>query len=508
MTIVLLVATTAAMALPRPKLVVGIAVDQMRWDYLYRFYDEYTDGGFRRMLGEGFTCENCQINYIPSITAIGHASVFTGSVPAIHGIAGNNYLLGGSMVYCCEDDSVQTVGSSTKAGLRSPRLMLTTTIGDELKTATDWRSRVVGVSFKDRAAILPAGHQADAAYWFDSKALCFISSTYYMQELPKWVSDYNKQLLKDLARVKKEHEAPVQHRSGKEASDIDYVQYTPLGNHMTAEMARLAVENYQLGQRGETDMLTVSFSCTDITGHRFGTHHERTHEQYIELDRDLARLFTYLDEKVGRGEYLVFLTADHGAANGILQNQEHRVPADGFFVPKEEKALNEFLKKEFQTEEKLSKYIMDYKVVIDREAVARAQVDMNKVREKVVEHFTNRKGVAYCFDLEKAPQASVPAIIREKAINGYHHERSGDIQIILEPAHYGVGNEIDAGTTHGLWNPYDCHIPFVLMGWGVKHGATQAECHITDIAPTICALLHIQMPNGCIGKAVTQVTDK
>ena len=227
-----------------------------------------------------------------------------------------------------------------------------------------------------------------------------------------------------------------------------------------------------------------------------------------ELDKDLTRLFTYLDEKVGRGEYLVFLTADHGAANGILQNQEHRVPADGFFVPKEEKALNEFLKKEFQTEEKLSKYIMDYKVVIDREAVARAQVDINKVREKVVEHFTNRKGVAYCFDLEKAPQASVPAIIREKAINGYHHERSGDIQIILEPAHYGVGNEIDAGTTHGLWNPYDCHIPFVLMGWGVKHGATQAECHITDIAPTICALLHIQMPNGCIGKAVTQVTDK
>ena len=292
MTIVLLVATTAAMALPRPKLVVGIAVDQMRWDYLYRFYDEYTDGGFRRMLGEGFTCENCQINYIPSITAIGHASVFTGSVPAIHGIAGNNYLLGGSMVYCCEDDSVQTVGSTTKAGLRSPRLMLTTTIGDELKTATDWRSRVVGVSFKDRAAILPAGHQADAAYWFDSKALCFISSTYYMQELPKWVTDYNKQLLKDLARVKKEHEAPVKHRSGKEASDIDYVQYTPLGNRMTAEMARLAVENYQLGQRGETDMLTVSFSCTDITGHRFGTHHERTHEQYIELDRDLARLIS------------------------------------------------------------------------------------------------------------------------------------------------------------------------------------------------------------------------
>ena len=505
---VLLVTATVTFALPRPKLVVGIMVDQMRWDYLYRFYDEYTDGGFRRMLGEGFTCENCQINYIPSITAIGHASVFTGSVPAIHGIAGNNYLLGGEMVYCCQDDSVQTVGSDTKAGLRSPRLMLATTIGDELKTATDWKSRVVGVSFKDRAAILPSGHQADAAYWFDSKALSFISSTYYMQDLPKWVSDYNKRLLKELARVKKEYAAPVEHRSGKEVSDIDYVQYTPLGNRMTADMALLAVENYQLGQHGETDMLTVSFSCTDITGHRFGTHHERTHEQYIELDKDFARLFTYLDETVGRGEYLVFLSADHGAANGILQNQEHRVPADGFYIPKEETLLNEFLQHEFQTTEKLAQRIMDYKVVIDRDAVSRAHAEISKVREAVLTHFKNRPGVAYCFDLEQIPVASVPALIREKAVNGYHHERSGDIQLILEPAHYGVWSGIDAGTTHGMWNPYDCHIPFVLMGWGVHHGATQAECHITDIAPTICAMLHIQAPNGCIGNPVVQVTDR
>lgn len=508
MMFVLIAATMTAMAQPRPKLVVGIAVDQMRWDYLYRFYDEYTDGGFRRMLNEGFTCENCQINYIPSITAIGHASAFTGTTPAVHGIAGNNYLLGGKMVYCCEDNSVQTVGSDTQAGLRSPRLMLATTIGDELKTATNWKSRVVGVSYKDRAAILPAGHQADAAYWFDGKALCFISSTYYMQELPKWVTDFNKQLVKDLARVKKEQPAPVEHRSGKEASDIDYVNYTPFGNHITAEMARRAVENYKLGQQGQTDMLTVSFSCTDLVGHRFGTHHEKTHEQYIELDKELANLFNYLDQTIGRGEYLVFLTADHGAANGILQNQEHRVPSDGFFLQTEEKALEAFMKQEFQTEEKLCSRIMDYKVVIDREAVARARVDINKVRAAVVDYFKTRPGVAYCFDLEQVATASVPAIIREKAINGYHHERSGDIQIILEPAHYSVWSGIDAGTTHGCWNPYDCHIPFVLMGWGVKHGATQAECHITDIAPTVCALLHIQMPNGCIGKAVTQVTDR
>lgn len=507
--ITVLFATTVLqpiLAQPRPKLVVGIAVDQMRWDYLYRFYDEYTEGGFRRMLNEGFTCENCQINYIPSVTAIGHASAFTGSVPSIHGIAGNNFMKDGHLTYCCQDDDVQTVGSDTKNGQRSPRNMLVTTIGDELKTATAWQSKVIGVSFKDRAAIFPSGHQTDAAYWFDGKALSFITSTYYMEQLPKWVKAYNKDIEKQLKVLRKENSSPEGDKK-ENTPDINLVQYTPLGNHITADMARLAIENEQLGQRGQTDMLTVSFSCTDITGHRYGTHHEKTHEQYIELDKELARLFSYLDEKVGKGQYLVFLTADHGAANGILQNQEHHIPSDGFYVPKEEQLLNEYLQKTFNTEEKLSKRIMDYKVVLNREAIARAQVDINEVRASIVEYMKTRPTVAYCFDMEHINEASVPALIREKAVNGYNRERSGDIQIILKPAHYGVWEYIDAGTTHGLWNPYDCHIPFVLFGWGVRHGATQAECHITDIAPTVCALLHIQMPNGCIGHPVLQVTD-
>lgn len=492
-------------AQPRPKLVVGIAVDQMRWDYLYRFYDEYTEGGFRRMLGEGFTCENCQINYIPSITAIGHASAFTGSVPSIHGIAGNNFMKDGEYVYCCEDAAEQTVGSDTKNGQRSPRNLLVTTIGDELKTATSWQSKVIGISFKDRAAIFPSGHQTDAAYWFDGKALRFITSTYYMKQLPQWVDAYNKDIEKQLSTLRKQNKDVRE--DGKPVSDINLVQYTPMGNHITADMARLAIENEQLGQRGQTDMLTVSFSCTDLVGHRYGTHHERTHEQYIELDKELSKLFSYLDGKLGKGHYLVFLTADHGAANGILQNQEHRIPSDGFYIPKEEKLLNEHLQKTFGTEEKLSKRIMDYKVVLDHEAIARTGIEENKVRACIVDFLKTRPTVMYCFDMEHISEASIPALIKEKALNGYNRERSGDIQIILKPAHYAVWDYIDAGTTHGLWNPYDCHIPFVLFGWGVKHGATQAECHISDIAPTVCALLHIQAPNGCIGNPVVQVTD-
>ena len=448
----MMLVSLASIAQERPKLVVGIAVDQMRWDYLYRYYNEYGLGGFRRLMNEGFNCENCQINYIPSITAIGHTSVFTGSVPSIHGIAGNSFLINGKSAYCAGDSTVQTVGSDTKAGKMSPRNLLVTTIGDELKTATNWRSKVIGVSFKDRAAILPAGHSADAAYWFDKKALCFITSTYYMQQLPAWVAKYNKTI---------------------KQIPIDEIQYTPYGNEITVGMAKAAVENEKL---------------------------------YVNLDKQLADFFSFLDQKIGKGQYLVFLTADHGASNGILQNQAHKIPSDGFFSGKEEKSLNSYLCKAFNTSENLVKRFMNNQIVLNKEAIARIGAEDCKVRQSIIKYFSNHPKVQYCVDMENVLNSSVPSLIREKIINGYNHKRSGDMQIIMNPAHYGVGDVIDAGTTHSAWNPYDCHIPFVLMGWGVSHGSTQAECHITDIAPTICSLIHIQAPNGCIGNPVVQVT--
>ena len=422
----------------RPKLVVGIAVDQMRWDYLYRFYDEYVDGGFRRMLREGYSFENCQINYIPSVTAIGHTSLYTGTVPSIHGIAGNNFLKDGKMTYCCADSTVQTVGSTTKAGRMSPLNLQVTTIGDELKTATSWKSKVIGVSFKDRAAILPAGHSADAAYWFDKDAKCFISSTYYMEKLPQWASAYNDRINKKLP--------------------IDEIQYQPYGNQIVMEMAKAAIKGERLGQRDETDMICISFSCPDITGHQYGTHHELTHGQYIGLDKQLADLFSFLDRTVGKGQWLAFLSADHGAANSIMQNLDHKIPAGNFSGGKVRDALNEMLASKFATKEKLIPELFDY--------------------------------------------APVPSYIREKIINGYNRERSGDIQIILKPQFMGGWRNMGYGTTHGLWNPYDCHLPFLLLGWGVEHGAYNHEVHITDIAPTVCSIIHIQMPSGCIGQGV------
>ncbi len=468
----------------RPKLVVGIVVDQMRWDYLYRYYDLYGEGGFKRLMNEGYNCENTMINYIPSVTAIGHTSVYTGSVPSIHGITGNYFFMNGKSVYCCEDSLVNTVGSKSDAGKMSPRNMLATTIGDEMKIASNFQSKVIGVSLKDRAAILPAGHAANGAYWFDTTSNTFITSTYYMKKLPKWVIDYNK-TIGDVTK--------------------DDVCYTPLGNKLTEEMAKAAITGEQLGQDGTMDMLTVSFSCTDLIGHKYATHHEKTQEIYVDLDSRLADFFWFLDETIGKGQYLVFLTADHGAANNILMMQEHGIPAEGFFATKVQADLNDYLMETFGVSQKLLLGISSYKVYLDHKAISSQNLSLDEVKIAAIDWLTQNPQFAYVVDFDHVCDATVPSLIREKIINGYNRMRSGDIQLVLNPANYEIlGDEIDEGTTHGLWNPYDAHIPFIIMGWHVMSGTTQKPTFITDIAPTVCSLIHIQMPNGCIGNSVIQ----
>ena len=471
-----------AAGLDRPKLVVGIVVDQMRWDYLYRYYNLYGEGGFRRLMAEGYNCENTMINYVPTITAVGHASIFTGSVPAIHGIAGNDFMMDGRMVYCCADSTVSGVGSDTDAGRMSPRNLLTTTIGDELKIATDFKAKVVGVSLKDRASILPAGHAADGAYWMDNATGRFITSTYYMERLPQWVADFNERY------------------GGKSERETGY---SPYGNLVTAEMAKAAVEGEALGQDSVTDMLTVSFSVTDKVGHEYATHSPEIQEIFIDLDRRLADLFGYLDNKVGKGRYLVFLTADHGAANNAKMLRDNGIPAGGFVASRVANELDGYLKGRFGVQRSLVATINNYKVFIDHKAVSELSLQLDDVKKAAVDWLKRDPQYAYVVDLEHAMDATLPAPVRERLVNGYHRLRSGDIQLVLNPAHYETGtDEIGRGTTHGVWNPYDSHIPFILMGWHVSPGSTNAPTTINDIAATVCALIHVQMPNGCIGNAV------
>ena len=516
-----------AAAIERPKLVVGIVVDQMRWDYLYRYQKRYTDGGFKRLFGEGFSCENTMIPYVPSVTAIGHTCIYTGSVPSIHGIAGNNFVKDGKKVYCTDDDSIKPVGTTSGAALMSPRNLWVSTIGDEMKIASNGRAKVVGVALKDRASILPAGHNPNGAFWFDDQTGCFITSSYYMDRLPKWVEAFNDKRLPEQYLSQKwntlypkntytesttdENEYENGIREGVKATlplnlpelykkyGYGIIRNTPFGNSLTLDMAKAAIDGEQLGADDETDLLAVSCSSTDYIGHQVGTHAIETEDTYLRLDKAIADFLTYLDSKVGKGNYLVFLSADHGAMNNAAFLQDRRIPAGSWDASATAKKLNHVLAKEYPEAGDIVKTVMNYQVFFNRDVIKSKQLDFDNIKQTVVNVLKEDPSVLYACDMAKASTESIPEEVKSRIINGYNRERSGDVVIILKPNFYAHGMK---GTDHGAWNSYDTHIPLVFMGWGIKHGATTKQTFMTDIAPTIAAMLHVQAPNGCVGKAI------
>jgi len=522
---------TVSTSIPRPKLMVGLVVDQMRWDYLYRYYDRYQSGGFKRMLNEGFTCENTNIDYIPTVTAAGHTCIYTGSVPAIHGITGNDFIIQstGKSVYCTEDSTVKTVGSTSNAGEMSPRNLLTSTVTDELRLATNFRSKVIGIALKDRGGILPAGHSANAAYWFDDASGNWITSTYYMKELPLWVKNFNRQKLAEKYLKQdwntlypigtylqsepddNKHEGaftgsatptfPVK-TSEMMAKGAGLIRTTPYGNSLTLDLAKAAVESEALGKNTATDFLAVSLSSTDYIGHQFGINAVEIEDTYLRLDRDLSSFFTYLDSKVGKGNYTVFLTADHGAAHNPNFLLDHEIPAGLWPGGTILKDLNQLLENKYKAK-KLVLGFGNYQVNFNNPMIKTNQLDVNEIKKDCIIFLQQQTGVQNVVDMDKIETATLPAELRSRITNGYNREHCGPIQIILKPGWYsGYGQ---TGTTHGTWNPYDAHIPLVFMGWGIPHGKINRETHMTDIAATLAALLHIQAPNGCIGQPIAEV---
>ena len=474
----------------RPKLVVGIVVDQMRWDYLSRYYDQFAQDGFRRLVDSGFSCDNCLINYLPTVTSIGHTSAYTGSTPAFHGICGNNFYMDGRKTYCVSDSTVSVVGTDNqKKGQMSPRNLLATTIGDQLRLHTDFLSKVIGVSYKDRAAILPAGRSANAAYCTNNGQ--FISSTYYMTELPDWVRQVNRQL--------------KQNRELKKVGEK--VGFYPLCGTITTDMAIAALRGEHLGKGKQTDMLCISYSQTDVIGHEWGTRGEHTDGAYLQLDKDLARLLKALDEQVGRGQYLLFLTADHGGAHNQQFMQDHHLAAGKWQDPDNRNSVEAYVARKLGNQKPVIQGELDYRFFLDRQSIAAQGLDFEQVKAAVVEGARQLPHVQFVVDFERAAQQPLPAIIRDRALMGYHFRRSGDVLMVPEPGYYTYGSwSSPVGTTHGEWNPYDAHIPLLFYGWKVNSGHTSREVHITDIAPTVCQMLHIQQPNGCVGEAITEVT--
>lgn len=526
---------TAFSQVERPKLVVGMMIDQMRWDYLYRFSDRFSEGGFKRLLHEGFSCENTIIPYIPTYTAVGHSSVYTGSVPSIHGIAGNDWIIqsSGQPMYCTQDDLVKPVGTNLKDGQQSPRNLLASTITDELKLATNFGSKVIGIAIKDRGGILPAGHFADAAYWFEAKSGDWITSSFYMESLPNWVNTFNKKNLAEkylkqdwntlfpidtyINSIEDDNiyegkwageESPTFPRKTSELmkdAGLELIKTTPQGNTFTLDFAKAAIENESLGNNPQqaTDFLCLSLSATDYVGHRYSLSAVEIEDTYLRLDRDIADFLTYLDNTVGKGNYTFFLTSDHAASYNPLYYTDQKGNGGYLFLRQIQREIDQELTEKFG-QKGLVRSLMNYQVHLNNTLIDSLNLNRDEIKKTIITNLKTQDGIQYVVDMENADNMFIPAPIREKIINGYNRKNSGAIQIIAEPQWYS-GTPRSTGTTHGVWSSYDSHIPLIFMGWGIKHGVSNKQVHSTDITPTLSSLLHIMEPNGSIGEPIVEV---
>ena len=518
----------------KPKLVVGIVVDQMRYDYLTRFYDQYDEGGFKRMVEEGFNCKNNHFNYAPTSTGPGHTSVYTGTTPATHGVIGNNWYdkENDVVVYCASDDKYASVGTTSDAGQMSPHRMIVTTVTDELRLHTQMRGKTIAIALKDRGAVLPGGHTANAAYWFHGENEGkWITSSYYMNALPKWVEDFNsngivqsyKKGWNTLKDINTYIESGADDNTfeglfdGETAStfphnpqnlldknnDFDIIKNTPYGNSLTADFAIEALKQEQLGQDDITDFLAISFSSTDYVGHMFGVNSKEVEDTYIRLDLDLARLFKALDKNVGEGEYTVFLTADHAAIDVPSYLMSTRIPSGYVDNSTTNAKFAEFLRYTYGTED-IVKNTSNYQIFLDHKIIKNLDLEIKDVQEAIAKEFLTYDYVDRVYTGYQMWQNNYTSGIPYILQNGYNQKRSGDVLLVLKP---GTITYSRTGSTHGSPQVYDTHVPLLFFGKGIQQGSTVERTEIPDIAPTISALLGIAFPSGTTGKPLSEVLE-
>ena len=505
----------AAASGPEVKLVLLIAVDQFRYDYLTRFRKEFT-GGFDRLLTQGAVFTDANLEHYPTVTAIGHATMFTGATPSVSGIIGNDWFdrETAGQVQSITDTTVKPVGAPD-AATASPRRLLVSTVGDEIKLAagvakgTPTAPKVIGVSLKDRSAIMPAGRGADAAYWFDIKSGAFISSTYYMPDVPPWVRAFNDRHLAD-AHLGEEWTplsplsppaAPLK-QMPKEKGQPYYeaVFASPWGNELLLEFASNVLNQERMGQRGPTDVLTVSFSSNDSIGHTFGPESPQVRDIAVRTDRLIGELLQRVDKAVGLRNTLVALTADHGVAPVPEELVKRSLPGGRIankelFGPIETALTARFGQGQWLMSTAGSSPYLNYALIeqmkLNPEEVRRVAADAAAAVPHVARVYTRDQLLRGAVSTDRVSQ---------RVLRGFNAQRSGDLEIILEP--YWLRSA--TGTTHGTPYNYDAHIPLVLMGPRIKPGTYSDRVALNDLAPTVTTIVGVDPPSGSSGRVLTE----
>lgn len=516
-----------------PRIIIGITIDQMRNDFLDKFRDDFGNDGFNKICNEGHRVQQVFYNYAPTYTGPGHASIFTGTTPAFHGIVANDWYdrFNKKMIYCASDSERVSIGSVGNAGKMSPTHLRSTTIADELELFTNRRSKTIGISMKDRGAILPAGRTADCAYWFSGgDEGKWITSDWYLNDLPEWVKKFNARRSADsllnltwnLLRNEKFYDESSNDNSPYELpfkgqikpvfpynlaelrkSNLNYdlLKATPFGNDFTLDFAMAAIEGEQLGEDDITDMLCLSFSSTDFIGHQFGTQSMELQDCYLRLDAALARFILFLDHKIGRDNYLLFISADHGAANNPGYLQERKGASGYWKSDLIENCAETFLDSIYGKEDWVEMEV-NQNIYLNHDLIRAKHLDLEEVQYNLLHHIEKMKEIWMAFagtDLDRM-------IVRSGLVNriqlGYKTGLSGDVIYMLPSGFIEYGMQ---GTTHGSVYNYDAHVPALFFGYGIKTGETSQVYDITDLAPTVCSIVRIPVPSASIGKVITSV---
>lgn len=514
---------------PNPRLVVGIVIDQMRYDYIYRYWNKFGNDGFKKLINAGFFCRNTNYNYVPTYTGPGHAAIYTGTTPAVNGIISNDWYdkSTGKNLYCAQDDNVTPVGSVSLEGKRSPVNMLTTTITDELRISSHMKSKVIGIALKDRSAILPAGHTANAAYWYDGSIGGFITSTYYMNELPAWVTDFNKkELAKKYLSTPWNTLLPIEQYTESLPDDNKYetlakgeakpifphnlpalmekngglnmIRATPFGNSLTKDFAIETIQKENMGKNTATDFLAVSFSSPDYIGHTYGPNSVEQEDDYIRLDKDIAELLKYIDSQVGKNNALIFLTADHAAPEVPNYLSDLKIPSGYVHEKKMIDSLKKHLQQTFGDTLVLS--YANQQVFLNHKIIELKKINIIQVEDDVASFLQNMPAVSEVLTATTLNNSQFIEGSRYLMQKGFNAKRSGDVLVNYLPAYMDY---MPTGTTHGSPYSYDTHVPLIFYGWNIKQGSSAEQVYITDVAATLAMMLNVQFPNGCTGKPIS-----
>ena len=520
-----------AVAAEEPKLILALTIDGLRGDIPFRLADRFGPGGFRYLMEQGVVYDNAYYQHSTNFTAVGHATLFTGGNSAQHGLAGNDWHdYSRGQVYCVEDDRHPIIGKEPKAHEgTSPRNLAASTYGDELILASGGRSRVFSVSIKDRGAILPGG-RLGKAFWYSSGSGEFVTSTYYYDDYPAWVADWNAakhadrymdgtwELLGDKAEYifadadDRASERPYKHlgrtfphKLGAEKASDFYgaLRYTPVGDELTIEFAKELARQEKLGQGDATDMLAISLSTTDYIAHAFGPNSLESEEAMLRLDATLADLFDFVDQTVGLGRTLIVLSSDHGFDEIPEHQQELGFDAGRHYPEKFLEQTNAGLQERYKSEDDFVVAFWNPSLYLNHETLEKLAIDRVEAERALAEEILEVPGIALAMtrtDLMAGTITDSP--IMRKVQRAFHPKLSGDVLIVQDQFWYLYPNAEEFAAMHGSPYAYDTYVPIMLAGPGIPNAVVSRPVAPEDIAITIATYMGTKPPSGSVGEVL------